>query len=154
MGKEVKKISSNLITAILYVVAGILFCVFKGEIVNWIMTIIGVLYIVQGVLDILNKDLVKGVINGGIGVLIIVFGWLFATVASIIFGVLIIIKGAKELLECLKAKKKNIFDLIAPIVTIIIGAMLIAGKFLDWFFIVVGVVFIINGVLELLGKKK
>ena len=118
------------------------------------MTIIGVLYIVQGVLDILNKDLVKGVINGGIGVLIIVFGWLFAAVASIIFGVLIIIKGAKELLECLKAKKKNIFDLIAPIVTIVIGAMLIAGKFLDWFFIVVGVVFIINGVLELLGKKK
>ena len=54
----------------------------------------------------------------------------------------------------LKAKKKNIFDLIAPIVTIVIGAMLIAGKFLDWLFIVVGVIFIINGVLELLGKKK
>ena len=34
MGKEVKKISSNLITAILYVVAGILFCVFRGAIVT------------------------------------------------------------------------------------------------------------------------
>ncbi|MBQ3495157.1 MAG: DUF308 domain-containing protein [Clostridia bacterium] len=154
MAKQIKKLDSNLITAILYVVVGALFCIFKGEIISWIMTIVGVLYIVQGVMDVLNKDLIKGVINAGIGVLILVLGWLFVAVASIIFGVLIIIKGAKELLEVLKAKKKNIFDLIAPIVTIVIGAMLIAGKFLDWLFIVVGVIFIINGVLELLGKKK
>ncbi len=154
MANQNKKLNSNLITAILYVIVGALFCIFKGEIISWIMTIVGVLYIVQGVMDILNKDLTKGIINCGIGVLILVLGWLFLTVASIIFGVLIIIKGAKELLEVLKAKKKNIFDLIAPIVTIVIGAMLIAGKFLDWLFIVVGVIFIINGVLELLGKKK
>ena len=154
MAKQIKKLDSNLITAILYIIVGALFCLFKGEIISWIMTIVGVLYIVQGVMDILNKDLTKGIINCGIGVLILVLGWLFLTVASIIFGVLIIIKGAKELLEVLKAKKKNIFDLIAPIVTIVIGAMLIAGKFLDWLFIVVGVIFIINGVLEFLGKKK
>ena len=154
MANQNKKLDSNLITAILYIIVGALFCIFKGEIISWIMTIVGVLYIVQGVMDILNKDLTKGIINCGIGVLILVLGWLFLTVASIIFGVLIIIKGAKELLEVLKAKKKNIFDLIAPIVTIVIGAMLIAGKFLDWLFIVVGVIFIINGVLEFLGKKK
>ena len=154
MGKETKKFDSNLITAILYVAVGALFCIFKGQILGWIMTIIGVLYVVQGVIDIVNKDLTKGIINCGIGALILLFGWLFLTVACIILGVLIVIKGVKELLEVLKAKKKNIFDLIAPIVTIVIGAILIACKFIDWLFIVVGVIFIINGVLELLGKKK
>jgi hypothetical protein len=85
---------------------------------------------------------------------IIVAGWLIVEVALIVFGVLIVVSGVNELLGVKNSKK--ILDFVFPIITILIGAMLVVAKWIvvDWFFIVVGVVFIVNGVMALLGERK
>jgi uncharacterized membrane protein HdeD (DUF308 family) len=51
-------------------------------------------------------------------------------------------------------KKKGWMALIKPIITLIIGVFLIVAKWLlvDWVFIVIGVIFIINGIMALLQK--
>ncbi len=148
-----KKVSNNFMMAILYVVIGALLCIFKSNILSWIMTIAGALFIIAGLLDIFrHKNKKTGVINIVIGVAILVAGWLLLEIALIVFGVLIVINGLKELLA-IKSKKFKAY--LSPLVTILVGAMLVLAKWLvaDWFFIAVGVVFILNGVLALFGKK-
>ena len=149
-----KKLSNDFIMAILYVVIGALLCIFRAEVLSWIMTAAGVLFVVAGVIDIVKyKNKTGGIINIAIGVVILVAGWLLLELALIIFGVLIVINGVKELLEV--KKSKNIMPYVAPIVTIVVGALLVVAQWIvfDWFFIAIGVIFIVNGVLALLGKK-
>ena len=149
-----KKLSNNFIMAILYVVVGALLCIFKAEVLSWVMTAAGVLFIVAGVLDIFkHKNLTGGIVNVVIGVVILVAGWLLLDIAILIFGVLIIVNGVKDFLAV--RKSKNLTAFVSPVVTILLGILLVVAKWLvaDWLFIVIGVVFIVNGVLVLLGKK-
>ena len=149
-----KKLSNNFFMAILYVVVGALLCIFKAEVLNWVMTAAGVLFIAAGVLDVFKyKNTKGGIVNIAIGVVILVAGWLVLELALIIFGVLIAINGVKELLAV--KKSKSIMPYIAPVVTILVGVLLVVAQWLvfDWFFIVIGIIFIVNGVLALLGKK-
>ena len=72
---------------------------------------------------------------------------------AIVFGVLIAVKGVIALLDAVKAK--NVANILVAVVTVAVGVMLIISKWvmLDWFFIALGVIFIINGALALFGKK-
>ena len=148
-----KKVSNNVMTAILYVVVGALLCIFKASVLSWIMTAAGVLFVVAGVLDIFkHKNTTNGIINIVIGIAILVAGWLLLEIALIVFGVLILISGVKDFLA-VKSKKPVAY--VYPVLTILVGALLVIANWVvfDWFFIAVGVVFIINGVLSLVGKK-
>ena len=88
-----KKMSNNFFMAILYVVVGALLCIFKAEVLSWVMTAAGVLFIVAGVLDVFKyKNTKGGIVNIAIGVVILVAGWLVLELALIIFGVLILLK--------------------------------------------------------------
>ncbi len=147
-----KAISKELINAILYIVVGALFCILQSRVLNWLLTAVGVLFIVQGVLSILKKDLKSGIISIAIGALLILGAWLFITVVLIIFGALLIVKGVLDLLTALK-NKDNIMPIVVAALTIVLGILVICSNWLDWFFIVVGVLFIANGVLALFGKK-
>lgn len=154
MKKRSMKISnSSLIAGILSVVIGILFCIFKGEIVSWMMTAIGVVLIVMGILDIIAKNLTKGIIEIAIGVAIIVCGWLIVQIVLLILGILLVVYGVL----CIKdIKVKNIFSILKVVLLIALGVLLIINKFaaLDWMFIVIGVIAIVNGCIILLGLKK
>ena len=148
-----KKVSNNFMMAILYVVVGVLLCIFKASVLSWVMTAAGVLFVVAGVLDIFkHKNTTNGIINIVIGIAILVAGWLLLEIALIVFGVLIVINGVKEFLA---VKSKKLVAYVSPVVTILVGALLVVAKWVvaDWFFIIVGVVFVVNGVLALLGKK-
>ena len=144
--------SQNIITCAVYAIIGVLLLVLKAGSLGILMTVAGVLLIVLGVVDILGKDLVKGLIQAGIGVAIIACGWTIAEWVLLIFGVLLIIKGV---LDLFKVFKNGLMAILPAIVTIIIGALLVVSKFalLDLICIIVGVVFIINAVLMLFGKK-
>lgn len=152
---KTKKVDSSLLTALMYIVVGILFCIFRAGILNWLLTIVGMLFIVLGVLEALNKNWVATAVDVAIGVIIILGGWLFVEIVLIVFGVLIALKGVTDLMDALKPKKKSIPDIVFSCLTIFIGVMLIASKWLmlDWFFIILGVIFIINGIMELCGKQ-
>ena len=150
-----KKSNSNIMSALMYIILGVLFCVFKAGVLNWLMTIAGALFIVFGVLDLVKGSTTSGVINIAIGAVILLGGWFFLEVVLLVFGILLAVKGTIALINALKALNKSIFDIIFSALTIAVGIMLIASKWalIDWFFIIMGVLFIVDGVLELLGKK-
>ncbi|MBQ3235692.1 MAG: DUF308 domain-containing protein [Clostridia bacterium] len=144
---------NNLLTCFVYAVIGILLVVLKGGSLGILMSVIGGLLIILGVLDaVKGKDLVKGVVEIVIGIAIIVGGWIFASIVLLIFGILLIVKGVIELLE---VYKKGFMAALPAIVTIVIGVLLVIAKWalMDVICIIAGVIFIINAVLTLFGKK-
>ncbi len=147
------KLSNDLMTAILYIVIGVLCCVLKTQEIDVMFTVIGSLFVIQGILSVVEKDWVNAGINLVVGVVIIVFAWALTDIILVIFGILIILSGVQQLVPALK--QKNIMPVLAAAITIAIGIMLVVAKYVlaDWIFIVVGIIFIVNGVLKLLGKK-
>lgn len=155
MAKSSSKVTNNMVYALLYVIVGILFIVFKSGMLNWLMTIIGVVFIALGVYDIIKKKITNGIIEAAIGVVVIVGGWVFVEIVLIVFGALLIVKGATDLISLFKGSK-NVVSIIVAILTIALGVLLIVSKWvaLDWMFIVIGVVFIVEGAFSLFPELK
>ena len=150
--------SNKTIQAIAYLVIGVLFCIFQAGMLDWLMTAVGVVLVVMGITDALSKNYVSGAIKIAVGLLIALGSWLleaFAGIIVMILGIIVIINGGKQLLEALKSKKKDVKELIVPILTFVFGIMLVvnAWTMLDWLFIIIGVLIALEGVLMLLGKK-
>lgn len=142
------------ITSVIYIVLGLLLAVFKGNVISWAMTVAGVLLIIFGVLGIVKGKTLYGVIGLVIGILIVVCGWTIVDIAITVLGVLVAVKGVVDLIEALKVKK-NTLPIVYAALTILAGVLLAVAKWLvfDWFFIVVGVLLIVDGIFGLLGKK-
>ncbi len=155
MAKNKKQSYDAIVMAILYIVIGILFIAFRSSLLDWMLTVSGILAIAYGIYQIIKKNLVPGIIFVVVGILLILGGWLFLEIALIIFGVLLIVYGAKELVMLLQAKGKTpIFPLLVSCLAIVAGILLVVSKwaFFDWFFIVIGVILIIDGILALIKK--
>lgn len=152
--KSKTKISTNnILTCAIYAVIGLLLIILRGGSLNILMTVVGALLIVMGIVDLVkNKDTVKGLIEAVIGVAIIVCGWLVVDIVLLVFGILLILKGVVEVIRNYKSGFKAV---LSPIVTIIIGVLLVIAKWtlLDVICIIAGVVFLVNAVLVLFGKK-
>lgn len=155
MAKSSNKVTDNMVYALLYVIVGILFIVFKSGMLKWLMTIIGVVFIALGVYDIIKKNLTNGIIEAAIGVVVIVGGLVFVEIVLIVFGALLIVKGALDLISLLKGSKDAVAIIVA-ILTIALGVLLIVSKWVavDWMFIVIGVVFIVEGAFSLFPELK
>lgn len=156
MAKSKKKNNAKLntlLTAGLYAVIGILLIILKGGSLNILMTIVGALFIVMGVIDVFKGgDILEGFIKIVIGGAIIAFGWALTEFVLLIFGILLIIKGV---LDLLKLRGKGLKAMLPAIATTVIGILLVISKWalLDIICIIAGIVFIVNAVLILLGKK-
>lgn len=150
--KHDKQMYSNIVSALAYILLGIMFCIWKDAVLKWIMLIFGVLLIVKGTVDVLARFVTVGAIEIAIGVLTIIFGFTAVQVALIVFGILIAVYGFSGLLN---GGYKNLFTLIVCGLTIAGGILLACNSSgaIQWLFIVVGVMFIVDGVLALLGKK-
>lgn len=150
-----KKVSNNIIAAILYILLGVLFIVFKSGMLNWLMTIVGIVFIALGVYDIIQRRLANGIIEAAIGVVVILGGWLFVEIVLIVLGALLVVKGASDLIALCKGSK-DVMGIIVAALTIILGILLIVSKWamLDWMFIVIGVVFIVEGAFTLFPSLK
>ncbi|MBQ9790389.1 MAG: DUF308 domain-containing protein [Clostridia bacterium] len=145
--------TNNIMSCILYAVIGLLLVVLKGGSLNILMTIVGALLIVVGFVDIVkNKNVTKGIIELLAGIAIIVCGWLIADIVLLVFGALMIVKGTMEIIQ---NRKNGWGALLSPIVTVVLGILLVIAKWtlLDVICIVAGVIFLINAVLALFGKK-
>lgn len=149
------KVNSSVLAAIVYILVGILFCVFKTQVLSWLMTAVGVVLVVYGLYYLLSlKKTTEAVLYMAVGAVILLGGWLFVEIALIILGVAVLIQGVIDLSYALKSKVTA--SILSAILTIIVGLLLVLGKFimLDWFFIVLGVIFIVDGVMTLFGIKK
>ena len=149
-----KKANSNFVSALLYLIIGVLLIVFKSQTLGWAMTIAGVIFIVSGVIDVIRKNFVGGAVSLIIGISILVLGWLATKIVLLVLGILLAIKGLIALIEALKAKKKSVLAILFAILTIVIGLVLAFGNGLDIILVVCGVVLAIDGVLGLLSAIK
>ncbi len=143
----------NIVTCAVYAVIGLLLLILRSGAIEIMMTVVGVLLIVLGIVDVVKgNDLVKGVVEAVLGLGIIILGWLVAEIVLLVLGVVLIVKGALEIFHNYKA---GIRGLISPIVTIVIGILLVISKWalLDILCIVAGVIFLIDAVLALFGKS-
>lgn len=151
--KKVSFSNNNILNCIMYAVIGILLIVLKAGSLGILMTAVGALLIIMGLIDIFNqKDLTKGIIELALGAGIIICGWLVADIVLLVLGIVLIVKGAMELF---KNFKKGFVANLSSIVLVVIGVLLVIAKWalMDVMCIVAGVVFLINAVLILLGKK-
>ncbi len=147
------KSNNPLINAALYIVIGLLLCIFRASLLEWAMTAVGIVMIVLGVLKALQNELIEGVIMAAVGIVIILGGWLFVDIILLVLGIALAAKGVLDLIKALETK--DIPPIVGSAITILVGVALVISKWalLDWLFIIIGVVLIVDGVLMALGKK-
>ena len=149
-----KKSNNELISALLYIILGVLLIVFKGATLGWAMTIAGIFFIVSGVLDVVRKNMTSGAVSLIIGIAILVLGWLATQIVLLVLGVLIAVKGVLALVDAFKRSKKNALSLLFPILTVVVGLAIAFGNGVDIILVVCGVLLAIDGVLGLLAALK
>ena len=149
-----KKTNSELASSLLYIILGVLLAVFRLQALDWAMTIAGVLFVVFGIVDLVKGNTAGGIVSLVIGVVILVLGWTLATVVLLVLGILIAVKGVVALINVLKKSKKNVLEIVFPIVSIVVGLLLAFGDGLEIAIVVAGVLMIVDGVVGLIGSLK
>ncbi|MBE6596199.1 MAG: hypothetical protein E7641_00875 [Ruminococcaceae bacterium] len=148
------KKNSELFSALLYIIIGVLLVIFRSETLGWAMTIAGIIFVVSGILDLIKKNFAGGAVSLIIGIAILVLGWAAAKIVLLVLGILIAIKGVIALIDAFKKKKTTALDIVFPILTVVVGVMLAIGNGLDIMIIIVGVMLAIDGVLGLINSLK
>ena len=151
-----KKTKSNLISAAMFIIVGVVLAIMGGGALNIALTIAGAIFLIFGIVDAVKKNIASGIVSIVIGLVLLICAWTpLIKWLMIILGVLIIIKGVVALIGALSGKKKSILDIVFAVVTIVAGLLLIFafGEIADIFIRIGGVLLIVNGILELLGKS-
>ena len=151
--------SSQIVSALMTLILGILFVILKGEIVEIALTVFGVVLIVTAIIELVRKNIVSGIIKAILGILVLAVGWMLIDIALLVIGIVLVVFGVLELVKRIIAlfKKNNtkllakILGFISPVFSIVAGYFLItsSGEAVGWAIIVGGVLLIINGVLAL-----
>ena len=149
-----KLFDTNVFSALLYVVLGLLLIIFPGDAISWTMTIAGIFFLIFGVLEVVKKNWFGGAVSIIIGIVILILGWKLLDIVLLVLGILVAIKGLIALFGALKKKKKNGLAILFAILTIVVGIVLAFGNGLGILVIIAGVILVINGVLGLLSTMK
>ena len=149
-----KKANSELFSSILYIIVGLLLVFFPGNVLGWAMTIAGIFFIVSGILDFIKQNWTGGAVSLIIGIAILVLGWLAAAIVLLVLGILVAVKGIVALINVIKNGPKNALDLVFPILTIVIGAIIAFGNALSILLIIGGILLAVDGVIGLIGALK
>ncbi len=147
-----------LFTALSLIAVGILFVIFKSEIISIALTFIGGYLVVWGIVNVINKLFYNGIVKIVFGALVLVAGWLFIQIALYLLGAFLLISGASDLYRIFKNKIKKvtisfIARIIQPIIYVMVAVCLFfnQGAALSWVFIVSGVFLMLDGVVALVG---
>ena len=149
-----KKSNSELFSSLLYIIIGALLVIFRSQTLGWAMTIAGVIFLISGVLDIVKKNFAGGTVSLIIGAVILILGWTVAQIVLLVLGIMIAIKGMVALYDALNKKRKNLLEILYPILSIVTGLMLAFGNGLDIIIITVGILLVADGVIGLIGSLK
>lgn len=146
--------NTELFSSLLYVIIGALLVIFRSATLGWAMTAAGIFFIISGALDLVKKNTVGGAVSIIIGIAILVLGWTLTTIVLLVLGILIAVKGLILLFNVLNKKKKNILEILYPIMSVIVGLLLAFGNGLDLMIIITGVLLIIDGAVGVVGALK
>lgn len=145
-----------LLSGLISIILGVLFIIFKAEILNWMMIGLGVLLIVMGVLDIANKNLIPGIVLLIVGILTIILSSTIIWLLLYILGVLLMVLGIVLFVQLFNTKRKyrsgllNFISFLVPVFYILIGICLCFNQtsFINTVYIIVGVLLIVQGTLN------
>ena len=147
-----------LFTALSLIAVGILFVIFKSEIISIALTVIGGYLVVWGIVNVINKLFYNGIVKIVFGALVLVAGWLFIQIALYLLGAFLLISGASDLYRIFKNKIKKvtisfIARIIQPIIYVMVAVCLFfnQGAALSWVFIASGIFLMLDGVVALVG---
>ncbi|MBQ8174907.1 MAG: DUF308 domain-containing protein [Clostridia bacterium] len=149
-----KKSNSELFSSLLYIIIGVLLVIFRSQTLGWAMTIAGIFFVISGMLDLVKKNWTGGAVSLIIGIAILILGWVATQIVLLVLGILIAIKGVVALIDVFKKSNKSIFDILFPVLSVVVGFMLAFGNGLDVMIIIVGVLLAIDGVIGLIGSLK
>ena len=150
------KLDSGILNAALYVLAGLLFCILRGEVLSILFTVVGILFVVKAILHFLAKHYPNGAFSAVIGLILLIGGNLIVDVVLIVFGVFWIVQGALSLFAHVRSKNPAPMALLASAGTLLIGILLCVSNWLvvDWVFLIIGIVMIVDGVMSLFGSLR
>lgn len=152
-----KQINAGIIFPIAYLTLGILFLILRSTALDWLFTIIGVMLIARGVLNLTGIIFIRSrgyrqiidVIYITSGLLLILGGWLFVNIILVVFGVLLVFYSIYTLKFAIL--NKNSHQLIQVVLTFVIGILFIVStsEMIDTIFIIIGVIFMVKGIIGL-----
>ena len=99
-----KKRGNGLVTAVSLMLIGILFIIFKSDVISIAMSLIAAVLIVMGIFSLVLKNFVSGVIKIVLGGLVLAAGWLIVEVALYIFAAILLVAGIIDLYKLSKIK--------------------------------------------------
>lgn len=156
----------TIVTALMFVVIGILFIVFPDTslkvlcyIAGGIMIFLGacklVLYVVELAGEKKSTSLVSGVMLLVLGIVFVVNPGIIVGLFTLIFGVVMILDGIEKLQDAINgALAKSKFwwvDLIIACIVLVLGLVVLICNTSEWIMIFAGVAMIVEGVLDLGG---
>ena len=147
-----------MVTALSLIAVGILFIVFKNDVISLALSVIGGFLLVWGIVNVINKLFYNGIVKIAFGALVLIAGWLFIQVALYLLGAFLLISGASELYRIFKNKIKKVTvsfvaRIIQPVIYVMVAICLFfnQGAALSWVFTVSGIFLVIDGVVALVG---
>ena len=154
-----KKRGNGLVTAVSLMLIGILFIIFKSDVISIAMSLIAAVLIVMGIFSLVLKNFVSGVIKIVLGGLVLAAGWLIVEVALYIFAAILLVSGIIDLYKLSKIKTDKftlpvLMHIVQPIIYVLVAFCLFfnQGGTLSWVFTVSGIFFIVDGVVALIGS--
>ena len=157
--KKIRKYKGgSFVTAAGLIALGLLFILFKGEVISIAMSIIGISLIVWGVVNLANKLVTLGTIKIVLGAFVLLAGWLLVTLALYVLGACLLVWGISDLYRLSKVKIKKVtlpvaLHIAQPIIYILVALTLFfnQGGALSWMFTVSGIFLLVDGVVALIG---
>lgn len=145
------KKDSQLLIRIGTIVLGALFVVQRSGVIHTAITLIAAILLLSAILDLIKKQIGSGVVKGVVAVCVMVFGWLFVELALYLIAAVLLLNGISQLIQIVKEKSIGYLPYAAPVFSLIAGSCLLfnQGGTVDWIFVVVGIVLIVDGILSM-----
>ncbi len=146
---------NKLILPIVFIITGILFMIFKGEVVKWIAMAIGVFFAIDGVITLTktkhNEIRSVAIIEIVLGIVLFIFAWVFVKFIEIILGLVIILYGTFRIIQavCSNHSKNVIVDVAIGIIQILAGIFIIFDASI--LYIILGALLLVDGIIELVS---
>ena len=147
----------NMIDAVIAIALGVLCLTMRAELIRYLIVAAGALLVLAGVVDIvLRHEVVIGAIKIVIGVFSFSMAWMEKTVEILLYllAVVMVFYGILGILQVISNNSSGVrsrfHSAVRPALHLAIGVVLFIHQpgFVNWFFILLGVLLILIGVLS------
>lgn len=140
---------SLLFSSIFAIIVGTLFCFLAKDFLAVLITIIGGLIAIGGIFAIFSSGLLDGILFIFCGALIAGGAWAFQSVILIVMGVLFILGGVFTF--AISVKNEVGEGSLLGFVSAVLGGLILGANWgADWYFFIVGAVFVLSGLITLI----